>query len=79
MATMLKPAGLEPYVIWLLRCRHTGRYFKDGEWTEDPSEATSFAGETDAARACVLSNLRNVELVLSTPGSYLDLLTARIR
>ncbi len=78
MATMLKPAGLERYVILLLRCRRTRRYFKDGEWTEDPSDATSVAAESDAVRACVVNNLRNVELVLSTPGSYLDILTARI-
>ena len=79
MVTMLKPAGLEPYVIRLLRCCDTRRYFKDGEWTEDPRDATSFAAETDAVRACVVNNLRNVELVLSTPGTYFDFLTARIR
>ena len=79
MATMLKSAGLEPYVIRLIRCCHTRRYFKDGAWTEDPSDATCFAAEIDAVRTCVVNNLQNVELVLSTPGTYVDVVTARIR
>ena len=79
MATMLKPATVEPCVIRLLRCRHTRRYFKAGGWTEDPSDATRFAAEIDVVRACVVNNLQDVELVLSAPGTYLDLLIARIR
>jgi len=79
MATMLKSAPLELYVLRLLRCCQTGRYFKDGAWTEDPSDATCFAAEIDAVRTCIVNNLQNVELVLSTPGTYVDVVTARIR
>ena len=55
-----------------IRDRETGRFFKDGDWTEKPEEATNFDSFNDVVRVCLEYNLKNTELVLSFDHRELD-------
>ncbi len=63
----------------LLRCRKTHRYFNGDGWTADPSQAQVFPDEIDAARACVIHKLHNVELVLRTQFTGLEIFSTPVR
>ncbi len=79
MAAMIKANLQKQTVCRLVRCRQTGRYFKQGGWTDDPSQALTFADEIEAVRACVRHGLNNVELVFRVPGGLSDLFCTPIR
>ncbi len=63
----------------LLRCRKTHNYFSGSGWTEDGSRAAVFESELDAARACVVHGLNNVDLVLRTTGTEVVLFATQLR
>ncbi len=63
----------------LLRCRKTRRYFREGQWTADPAEASVYDNEIDAARACVVHKLSEVDLVLRPAGTKTQLFATRLR
>lgn len=56
----------------VIRSKESGRFFKDGDWTENPDEATNFASAADAAQACSTYQLRNAELILWFGRKELD-------
>lgn len=56
----------------VIRSKETGKFFKDGDWTENPDEATNFPSAAEAARACSTYQLRNAELILSFGRKELD-------
>ncbi len=66
-------------ILRLIRCGKTRRYFKDGSWTEDSHQATTFTDEMDAVRACIENGLNNVELVLRAPGTGNEIFATPIR
>ncbi len=63
----------------LLRCRRTHRYFREGQWTTDAGQASVFRDEIEAARACVVHRLSDVDLVLRAQGTSIDLFTTQMR
>jgi hypothetical protein len=63
----------------LLRCWTSGLYFMDYGWTNDPSRAQKFPDELQAARACVVHNLHDVELVLRDPETGAELFSTVVR
>jgi hypothetical protein len=48
----------------LLRHRVSQEYFRDGEWIDNPREATSYLDVLEAAQACIRYGLWDVEMVL---------------
>ena len=48
----------------VIRSRATGKFLKDGEWTEQLEEATDFASLLEALRTCSRRGLRDAEAVL---------------
>ncbi len=68
-----------PTAARLLRCRKTKRYFTGDGWTDDAGRAQVFPDEIDAARACVTYNLHDVELVLRTHVTGIELFSTPIR
>src|SRR6266851_4625783 len=52
----------------VLRHRRSRRYFRDGEWTRNPQEATNFHNIRKVVETCVRNELRKVDLILSAPG-----------
>jgi hypothetical protein len=79
MAELMKDPALQPPINRLIRCRQTQKYFKDGDWTEDPLQASTFADEIEAVRACIEHGLMNIELVLRAQGASSDLFSTPIR
>lgn len=56
----------------VIRSKETGKIFKDGDWTENPDEATNFPSATAAAQACGAYQLKNAELILCFGRKDLD-------
>lgn len=56
----------------IIRSKETGKFFKDGDWTKDPDEATNFPSAADAARVCGTYELKNAELILCFGSKELD-------
>lgn len=79
MAEVITGQRLEQSVNRLIRCRRTHRYFKDGTWTDNAVEASTYGDEMEAVRACVDHGLKNIELVLRAQGSQADLFCTPIR
>jgi hypothetical protein len=53
----------------VLRHRNSREYFKDGNWTSDPAEASSFSDIVEVAETCARYGLSDVELALQyDPG-----------
>ena len=50
----------------------TGKFLKDGEWTNDKNEATNFNSIREAIDACSRQKLTDAELVLSFGTNKLD-------
>jgi hypothetical protein len=46
----------------LIRHKETKKFFRTGEWTDDPSLAQSFATVQEAVRAAQFYTLKDVEL-----------------
>lgn len=63
----------------LIRCRKTRRYFRDGDWTDEPAKASVYNDEIEAALACVVHNLCDIDLVLRAPGTRVDLFATKLR
>jgi hypothetical protein len=70
---------LFPNAQRFLRCRKSHRYFTGNGWTDDSSLAQAFPYGVDAARACVTYNLHDVELVLRTQHTGVELFTTPVR
>ena len=62
----------------LLRHRNSQRYFRDGQWTENPQEATDFRNIREAVETCVRNELREVDLILRFDGTSIEIVV-RIR
>ncbi len=78
MANVMTPTDQFPTAARLLRCCKTRRYFNGDGWTDDPSQAQVFPDEMDATRACVTHHLHDVELVLRTPITGVELLSTPV-
>ena len=69
----------EPKVIKrLLRRSGSGEYFKDGGWTGNPEEASTFADAVQVAEICARYGLRDVELALRYNAAAGDLFCTEI-
>lgn len=63
----------------MLRHRDSRQYFKDGGWTADPQEASSFKDVVEVAETCARYNLDNVELALRYDSAACDVFCTPIR
>ncbi len=63
----------------ILRRSGSLEYFKDGEWTEDPEEASSFHDAVEAAEICARYGLTGVELALRYASGASDFFCTPIR
>lgn len=57
----------------VIRNIKTGKFLKDGEWTNDKNAATSFNSLRDAIDVCSRQKLTGTELVLSFGSDKLDI------
>ncbi len=78
-AKMLNQQTPEPPVRRFLRHRGSQEYFKDGGWTSNLHEATSFADIVEAAETCSRYELSDVELAIRFDTSAGDVFCTRIR
>jgi hypothetical protein len=62
----------------LLRRSGSGEYFKDGDWTGNPSEASTFADAVQVAEICARYGLKDVELALRYDAAAVDLFCTEI-
>ncbi len=79
MANSATPSDQFPRAARPLRCCKTKRYFDGDGWTEDPSQAQVFRDEIGAARACVTHSLHEVELVLRTHPTGVEIFSTLVR
>ncbi len=79
MAQAITESIAFPRAARLLRCRVSNRYFTGEGWTDDPGKAQAYADEVEAARACVINELREVELVLRDQSSGAELFSTPVR
>lgn len=79
MSHIPSPTAQFPTPARVLRCCKTKRYFTGGGWSEHPSEAQAFSDEIDAARACVTHDLHDIELVLRTELTGVELFSTPVR
>ncbi len=63
----------------ILRHRDSRQYFKDGGWTADPGQASSFKDVVEVAEACARYKLDNVELALRFDSAACDVFCTPIR
>ena len=63
----------------LLRHRETHQYYREGGWTESPTEATVFYDVVEAAQTCVQHGLKDVELTVRVRAEACDLFCTSIR
>lgn len=63
----------------ILRDRESRKYFKDGNWTDNPGEANTYADVVEVAETCSRYGLKNVELALRFDTAEFDLFCLRIR
>lgn len=69
---MLPVRAIQP-MKRVIRNIETGKFFKDGAWVNDMSDATDFKSIPEAVRACHRYNLKNTELVLCFQHPEMDL------
>lgn len=62
-----------------LRNQTSKEYFKEGEWTRNPEEASNFADAVEAAAACARYGLSNVELALRFSSAANDVFCTPLR
>ena len=62
----------------VLRHRPSQRYFKDGQWTNNPNEASEFGTIREAVETCVRNELQEVDLILRFDGTSTEIVV-RIR
>lgn len=75
----LKRFEREFRVTRMLRHRISREYFKNGGWTPNPEEASSFADVLEAARTCNQYGLTNVEIALRCQSAKADVFCTPIR
>ena len=63
----------------LLRHRSSLAYFKDGDWTHNPTEANSFSDVVEAAETCARYGLSDVEIALRLESSTCDVFCTQLR
>jgi hypothetical protein len=78
-AKVFGTATTEQPIKRLLRHRESMAYFKNGEWTSDPKEASCFSDVVEAAQACAQYGLKDVELALRYEAAEEDVFCTSIR
>ncbi len=63
----------------ILRHRGSREYFKDGAWTNNPDEASSFTDVVEVAETCAKYGLKDVELALRYDQGACDVFCTVIR
>jgi len=56
----------------VLRRKSSREYYKDGGWTDDPTEAKSFNDVVEVAETCARHRLNDVELALRVDAKAAD-------
>lgn len=75
LTEMCSEPGMGP-MKRVIRSVKTRKFFKDGEWTDDKNEATSFDSIRDAINACSHRDLTDTELVLTFGPDKMDITVA---
>ena len=78
-AKTIESATQEQTVKRLLRHRGSREYFKDGQWTNNPDEASNFSDVVEAAETCARYELSDVELALRLDSRSCDVFCTSIR
>ncbi len=78
-ARMLTECAQQPAVKRLLRRCGSGEYFKDGGWTDNAAEASSFSDAVEVAEVCARYGLTDVELALQFDTVAGDVFCTAIR
>jgi hypothetical protein len=63
----------------LLRNTDSQKYFKDGDWTNNPEEADSFSDVVEAAEICAQHGLTGVELAVRLDAQACDVFCTPMR
>ena len=63
----------------VLRHKNSRSYFKDGGWTNNPSEANCFSDVVEVAETCTRYGLSDVELALRFDSEGCDVFCTPIR
>jgi len=63
----------------LVRHKQSKEYFRDGQWTKNPQEASSFADVIEAAQVCARYGLDDVELALRIDSESCDVFCTPLR
>lgn len=71
--------GLDANIKRVLRHRTSQEYFKDGKWTKNPNEASSFSDVVEVAETCARYRLSDVELALRFESAACDVFCTPIR
>jgi hypothetical protein len=78
-AKTLHSAAAEQTIKRLLRHRASRTYFKNGDWTSNPDEASSFLDIVEAAEVCARYGLNDMELALRFDRGANDVFCTPIR
>lgn len=78
-ARTLSSTSVETGIKRLLRDRESQAYFKDGAWTRNADEASSFSDVVEVAETCAQYGLKNVELALRCDVASCDFFCTTIR
>jgi hypothetical protein len=63
----------------MIRCISSGKYFHDGSWTQDPSQAEHFPDAGKAIEACLRHRFTDVELVIQLNSEAAGVFDTRVR
>jgi NAD(P)H-hydrate repair Nnr-like enzyme with NAD(P)H-hydrate dehydratase domain len=63
-AKTFRELGPEQAIRRFVRRRSSSEYFKNGDWTANPEEASQFSDAVEAAEACARYGLDDVELAI---------------
>lgn len=63
----------------VLRHKKSHEYFKDGDWTDNPKEASCFSDVVEVVEICTRYGLNDVELALRFETAECDVFCTTIR
>ncbi len=78
-AKTLEPTISERSIKRFLRHKATREYFKNGGWTSNPDEASSFSDVVEVAETCARYGLSDVEVAVRFESASSDIFCTSLR
>ncbi len=78
-AKTLEPTLPERSIKRFLRHKASREYFKEGSWTSNPDEASSFSDVVEVAETCARYGLSDVELAVRYEFANTDVFCTSLR